>query len=63
MSRIGNYVLEQEEKGELIYDDYRGVYMSPYRKALADEIEYLEWEISKAKAQLKDKVREYNNEM
>ena len=63
MSRIGNYVLEQEEKGELIYDDYRGVYMSPYRKTLADEIEYLEWEISKAKAQLKDKVREYNNEM
>ena len=60
MSRITDYILEKEQDGELIYDDYSGVYMSPYRKTLADEIEYLEWEISKAKAQLKDKVKEFN---
>ena len=60
MSRIGNYVLEQEEKGNLIYDDSRGEYMTPSRYALAREIEYLQWQISSSKADLKEKVRQFN---
>lgn len=60
MSRITDYVLEKEQEGELIYDDYSGVYMSPYRKTLADEIEYLEWQISSLKKDLQRKVREIN---
>lgn len=61
MSRTTDYILEQEDKGELVYDDSRGEYMSPYRLALLNEIEYLEWEISKSKRQLQEKVRELNN--
>ncbi len=61
MSRMGNDVVGKEEKGELIYDDSRGEYMTPSRYALAREIEYLQWQISSSKADLKEKVRQFNN--
>ena len=60
MSRITDYVLDKEDKGELIYDDSRGEYMTPSRYALAREIEHLEWQISSSKADLKEKVRHFN---
>ena len=62
MSRITDYILEKEHKGELIYNDSRGEYMSPSRSALADDIEYLEAHISGAKSLLKEKIREFNKE-
>ena len=61
MSRITDHILDKESKGELIYDDCRGEYMTPSRYALAREIEYLQWQISSSKADLKEKVRQFNN--
>jgi len=61
MSKIKDYVMEMEEKGELIYSDYRNEYLTPPKMALSDQIEYLEWQIMALKRDLQTKVREYNN--
>ena len=64
MSKIGNYVLDKEDKSELIYDDYRRDYVTPKVFTLRTEVSYLEWEIQSLESDLKDKKQELkDNEM
>jgi len=58
MSKIGNYVLDKEHKGELIYDDYRRDYVTPKVFTLRTEVAYLEWEIQSLENDLKDKKQQ-----
>mgnify|MGYP003998532489 FL=1 len=52
MSRITDYILDMEDRGELIYDEVRCEYITPHMSSLAEEIERLEWEITSTKADL-----------
>jgi len=63
MSKIGNYVLDMEEKGELVFDDYRHDYVTPKVFALRTEIAYLEWQIQSLESDLKTKKQELKDEM
>jgi len=45
MSRIGNHIVELEERGHLEYDDSRGHYTETDIKVLDEEIERLEWTV------------------
>lgn len=62
MSRIGDYVLEREQNGELVYDDYRHDYVSPKVFALRTEVSYLEWQITALENDLKDKKQQLKKE-
>ncbi len=64
MSRITDYILDQEDRGGLVYDDYRHEYATPKVYALRADIAYLEWEIQSLKNDLKIKRKELKqNEM
>ena len=63
MSKIGNYVLDLEEKGELIYDDVRLDYVTPLAYGLRTEIAYLEWQIQSLQDDLILKTEELEDEM
>jgi len=63
MSKIGNYVLDLEEKGELIYDDVRLDYVTPLVYGLRTEIAYLEWQIQSLQDDLILKTEELEDEM
>ena len=62
MSRIGDYVLEREQNGELVYDDYRHDYVSPKVYTLRTEVAYLEWQITALENDLKDKKQQLEGE-
>lgn len=62
MSRIGDYVLEREQNGELVYDDYRHDYVSPKVYTLRTEVSYLEWQIRALENDLKDKKQQLKKE-
>ena len=55
MSKIGNYVIEKEARGEFKYSPSEGVYLNAKGIALRDEIEYLEWQIQSLQGDLKYK--------
>jgi hypothetical protein len=61
MSKIGNYVLEMEANGQLIFDDYRQDYVSPKVYALRTDLEYLEWQIQSLERDIKTKKLELLN--
>lgn len=63
MSKIGNYVLEMEEKGELVYDDIKLEYVTPLVYGLRTEIGYLEWQIQSLQDDLILKTKELEDEM
>ena len=63
MSKIGNYVLDLEDKGELIYDDVRLDYVTPLVYGLRTEIAYLEWQIQSLQDDLILKTEELEDEM
>lgn len=52
-----------EEKGELVFDDYRHDYVTPKVFALRTEIAYLEWQIQSLESDLEDKKQELKDEM
>ena len=58
MSKIGNYVLDLESRGELIYDEYRLDYVTPEMFALRTDLEYLEWQIQSLERDIKIKKLE-----
>jgi|SaaInlV_200m_DNA_6_1039755.scaffolds.fasta_scaffold87403_1 hypothetical protein len=58
MSKIGNYVLDLESRGELIYDEYRLDYVTPKVFALRTDLEYLEWQIQSLERDIKIKKAE-----
>jgi len=58
MSKIGNYVLDLESRGELIYDEYRLDYVTPEVFALRTDLEYLEWQIQSLERDIKIKKAE-----
>jgi hypothetical protein len=58
MSKIGNYVLDLESRGELIYDEYRLDYVTPEVFALRTDLEYLEWQIQSLERDIKIKKLE-----
>jgi len=58
MSKIGNYVLDLESRGELIYDEFRHDYVSPKVFALRTDLEYLEWQIQSLERDIKIKKLE-----
>jgi hypothetical protein len=58
MSKIGNYVLDLESRGELIYDEYRLDYVTPKVFALRTDLEYLEWQIQSLERDIKIKKLE-----
>jgi hypothetical protein len=64
MSRTTDYILDQEDRGELVYDDSRHEYVTPKVYTLRENIEYLEWQIQSLKNDIKIKRKELNtNEM
>lgn len=52
MSRMGEWVLDQEEKGNIEFNDLRGVYVDTGRVSLLEQKERLEWEIKGLRSDL-----------
>lgn len=66
MSRMGNYVLEQEENGYLKFNDSTGVYEDTGMSALVEQKERLEWEIWSSQRDLqnlKHKIKELSKDL
>jgi len=60
MSRTTDKLIEKMEAGELMYDQDSNTYMTPNKWELKNEISYLEWRIASTKAELQDKVYQFN---
>ena len=66
MSKMGNYVLEQEENGYLKFNDSTGVYEDTGMSALVEQKERLEWEIWSSQRDLqnlKHKIKELSKDL
>lgn len=61
MSKITNHIIEQEELGLIYYNGGSGGYELTELGQLVEEKEFLEWEIARDKADLREVVRKINN--
>ena len=52
MSRMGEWVLDQEEQGNIEFNDLKACYVDTGRVALLEQKERLEWEIKGLRSDL-----------
>jgi len=61
MSLIKRQLMEDEEKGLLRFNDSEGYYEPTELGRLVELKEFLEWEISTSKNELRDVIKKINN--